>query len=89
MKKSGVMRMKKSDPLSERTGYKIRIQGELDEQWLSWFNGGTILLGKDREGGQSTTLLVSVPDQAKLRGILNQIWDLNLTVISIIRIEGI
>ena len=35
-----------------------------------------------------TTLSGAVVDQAVLRGILDKIWDLNLVLISVIRIEA-
>ena len=39
------------------------------------------------EGGV-TTLTGPVADQSALRGILSKIWDLNLTLISVRRIEA-
>ena len=63
--------------------YRIQIQGVLDEQWLSWFNGSVLSLEREADGKEITSLAVVVPDQAKLRGILNQIWDLNLVVLSL------
>lgn len=62
--------------------YKIKVKGELDERWADWFNGLAIL-----SDGHVTILIGAVTDQAKLRGILSKIWDLNLTVISIVQIE--
>ena len=35
-----------------------------------------------------TTLTGTVADQAELRGMLSKIWDLNLTVVSMTRIES-
>lgn len=61
--------------------YEIKVQGKLDERWADWFNGLTIV-----SDGHVTTLTGLVADQAKLRGILSKIWDLNLTVISIVQI---
>jgi hypothetical protein len=63
--------------------YKIKVKGELDERWADWFNGLAIL-----SDGHSTTLIGAVTDQAKLRSILSKIWDLNLTVISVVQIES-
>ena len=39
-------------------------------------------------GFGKTTLTGTVADQPKLRGILSKIWDLNLTVISVTRLES-
>jgi hypothetical protein len=63
--------------------YEITVEGILDEKWSDWFNGMTITF----ESG-STTLTGAVADQSTLRGILFKIWDLNLTLLSVIRIES-
>jgi hypothetical protein len=39
------------------------------------------------DGSPVTVLNGSVLDQAALRGLLTQIWDLNLTLISVTRVE--
>ena len=40
------------------------------------------------EAGRPTTVLTGLlADQAELRGVLNRIWDLNLAVISVNRID--
>ena len=62
--------------------YRIKVQGRLDEGWSDWFSGMTVTF----EGGV-TMLTGAVTDQATLRGILTRIWDLNLTLISVDRIE--
>jgi hypothetical protein len=42
--------------------------------------------GKD--GRFTTTFRGAMADQATLRGILNQLWDLNLTILSVNRVES-
>jgi len=66
--------------------YQIKVQGRLDEGWLDSFGGMTVTL----EGGHTpiTTLSGAVADQAALRGMLCKLWDLNLTLISVRRIEA-
>ena len=64
--------------------YHIAVQGELDADWQEWFSGMTITVARDKQG-VVTTLKGVVSDQAALRGILNRLWDLNLTVISVKR----
>lgn len=86
---SGVMMQEKNLPSSAsgRSPYEIRIQGELDGRWSEWFNG--IEITKELSSGRLplTTLNCPAMDQAKLRGVLNKIWDLNLTLISVRLIE--
>ncbi len=67
---------------AERKVYRIRVEGKLDEGWSDWFDGMTLTLESD-----ITTLTGAVADQAALRGILTKILDLNLTLISVNRIE--
>lgn len=66
----------------EQAVYQIKVQGKLDEKWSGWFNGMTVTYECD-----ITTLTGVVVDQAALRGILDKIWDLNLSLISVNRIE--
>jgi hypothetical protein len=80
--------MKAMRDIGEQTVYRIRVRGALEEQWSDWFEGLTIALESDREGEHSpVTIITGAIDQATLRGILNQVWDLNLALISVARIE--
>lgn len=63
--------------------YRIRIEGQLREQWASWLGGALITLTPDSRVPGQTIVMATVPDQAALRGILNKLWDLNLTLLSI------
>jgi hypothetical protein len=78
-----------SRSVSTSTGmhYEIKIIGELDERWSNWFNGVMISSLRSDDIIPETTITVLVPDQARLRGVLNKIWDLNLTLISIRQIN--
>ncbi len=65
------------------TAYEIRVEGVVSEHWSDWFAGLTLSLERKVEGAPVTTLSGHVADQAALRGIVNKLWDLNLTLISI------
>jgi len=67
----------------ESSPYEIQIHGELDERWAEWFNGIEITNKQTDDHLPLTTLNCPAMDQAKLRGILNKIWDLNLSIISV------
>lgn len=71
----------------KRETYEIRVKGILDRKWSGWFNGMAITFGQASDGSALTTLTGTVADQAKLRGLLSKLWDLNLTVLSVTRIE--
>jgi hypothetical protein len=70
---------------TEELVYQIRVQGRISDQWSTWLNGMTIL--QESEEPPVTIISGKIIDQAKLRGILNQLWDLNLTLISIRQLE--
>jgi hypothetical protein len=59
--------------------YRIRIQGQLDNQWTDWFDEMIITLEEDG----NTLLTGQVIDQAALHRLLKKIRDLGLTLISI------
>ena len=70
----------------ERVLYRIEIEGKLDERWSDWFSGLTVV--ENGLGNPPITTLVGLIDQAALRGILCKLWDLNLTLISVRRVEA-
>ena len=67
--------------------YQIRVRGKLDKRWSDWFDGMTIAFEKADDGTYITALTGPVTDQARLRGILSKLWDSNLTVLSVTRVE--
>jgi hypothetical protein len=67
--------------------YRIRIQGNLDPRWSEWLEDMSIVYEQTEDGRPSTVLRGLVADQAALRGVLTRLWDLNLAVISVTRID--
>lgn len=57
---------------------EIIIEGHLDKRWMDLFEGLVISYE-----GTNTRLLAKIKDESHLHGILNQIRDLNLKLISI------
>lgn len=78
--------MNMNDP-NPRVTYEIRVQGELDQSWTSYFNNLTITPNNSGES-PITTLISRVVDQPALRGLLCKLWDLNLTLISVRQLEA-
>jgi hypothetical protein len=78
--------MKSKDPYSEST-YEIQVQGALDSSWVTYFNGFIKTPDHPNES-PITTLIAQVVDQPALRGLLCKLWDLNLTLISVRRLEA-
>lgn len=65
------------------TFYQIKVKGHLDPHWSEWFDGLTI----SHEANGETVLAGPVMDQAALHGLLLKIRDLNLTLLSVQRVE--
>ena len=65
--------------------YEIRVKGYLAPSRTETFDGMQITLTSDGE----TTLCGGVVDQAALHGLLARICDLNLTLISVKRVEDV
>ena len=68
---------------SQGDTYHIRVKGAFVHFVADWFNNITIIPEKNDE----TLLVGSFIDQPALRGFLDQLWNLNMTVISVERME--
>lgn len=58
--------------------YQIKTRGSLNPDWLICFDGLSAVFN-----GEISTVSGVFTDQATLRGLLNCLWDLNLTVLSV------
>ena len=76
--------MTNPDQYDGSTAYRIKLKGCLDPKWSDWFEQMAI----SAEGGE-TILTGPVADQAALHGLLIRIRDLNLTLLSVERIEPV
>ena len=63
--------------------YTIRVKWHLDQSWSAWFDGMTIT----NEANGDTVISGPVADQAALHSLLVKVHNLNLTLISVSRIE--
>lgn len=63
--------------------YRIRVQGHLDSSWNDQVTGMSISEGTSEGGPTVTTLAGYLTDQAMLSGILNTLYDLRLTLLSV------
>ena len=62
--------------------YQIKVQGEVNQRWLHNFE--SLEMNFD---GSVTTFTGRICDQTALRGLLNSLWDLNLNLCSVNRLE--
>ncbi len=86
------MGKKTNDPGASRTAgpviYEIKVQGYLDPVWSQWLEGMTLTHFENDEGRGACTLISGpVVDQPALHGLLVKIGSLNLTLISVRRID--
>lgn len=76
--------MDRSDA-SPGQAFEIIVNGDLGARWSKWLNGLAHTARVQQGSPDGTLLTVEVRDQAALRGLLNQLWDLNLALISVRR----
>jgi hypothetical protein len=61
------------------TTYSIRVAGHLDDHWSAWL--GDLELTRDDDG--TTTVTVTVADQAQLHGVLAGLRDIGAVLIEL------
>lgn len=75
----------------EETGaaarYLIRVRGMLDESWSDCF-GDVEMASEQAVDGSAITILTGTFDHSALHGVLSRLRDLNLTLVSAIRLES-
>ena len=64
--------------------YEIRVRGQLDESWSDWLEGLEVTLLENGE----MILSGYIGDQAALMGDLNKLYGLNLTLLSLTKINS-
>lgn len=66
--------------------YEIKVKGQLDKSWSTWLNCMAITFEiDDFFQTPNTVLICHIKDQSALRGLLNKLFDLNLSILSVIR----
>jgi hypothetical protein len=69
--------------------YEIKIQGHIDQVWSKWFEGMKMTHVQNEASGLAYTLLSGpIIDQPALHGLLAKIRDLNMTLLSVSRIDA-
>ena len=72
---------------NEPSRYQIIVSGELSQSWSEWFDGIEIHPELTKTGEAITVLSGGFYDQSALRGVLNKIWDLRLTLIAVRKLD--
>ena len=66
--------------------YQIRVKGRLDASWSDRVGGMTVVTSGGGGTLEETVLKGSLPDQGALSGVLNTVYELQLTVLSVERL---
>ena len=68
--------------------YRIRVEGRLGAEWSDRMGG--LQISTESEGARSiTTLSGWLIDQASLLGVVNILYDLQLTILSVERLDAV
>jgi hypothetical protein len=67
--------------------YRITVQGRIDPSMSDLLGGMTISPDMVEAGHTVTTLCGELCDQASLAGVLNMLYEMHLTVLSVKRLE--
>ncbi len=75
-----------NDPIADpgdADRYEIRIKGRLDDRWSAWFEGVTLVAQPDG----TTVIQCPAMDQAALHGLLRQVRDAGLPMLSVTHVD--
>ena len=67
--------------------YQIRILGRLPSSWSDAVAGMAIDVTTAADEAPVTVLRGEMADQAALCGLINQLYDLQVTILSVVRLE--
>ena len=62
---------------------RITIRGRVAPHWAHWLEELQLSYRTCEDGSDITDLTGTLADQCALHGVLNRIWNLNLTVLSV------
>lgn len=79
---------KKNFTFDRPGNYRIRVEGFLDESWSDRLGGLRISMSSGENEESVTTLSGQMVDQAALAGVLNTLYELHLTLLSVEHIKG-
>ena len=79
---------KKSFHFNRPGNYRICVQGFLDESWSEKMGGWRITTSSQKDLGPVTELIGQIRDQAELAGVLNTLYELHLTLLTLEMLKG-
>ena len=72
-----------SPKLDRPAWYEIKVPGRLEEHWSEWLEGMAVEVESQDQGPTITTLTGEVPDLAALQGLINRLYSMGLSLISV------
>jgi hypothetical protein len=79
--------LRKPIPFDSPATYQIIVQGRIDPTMSDLIGGMTIQIKTEESSPLVATLKGELRDQAALAGVLNSLYELHLTVISVERLS--
>ena len=71
--------------MSFPTIYQIRVKDHIDDEWAEWF--APLQIANDSNG--EATFTGPVRDQSELHGLIDKVFNLNLTLLAVNRITSL
>jgi hypothetical protein len=68
--------------------YRIRVEGFIDESWSERLGGMRITTSSGEDQKTVTTIEGQIVDQSALAGVLNTLYELHLSLLSVEHING-
>jgi hypothetical protein len=75
-------------PFNKPGNYRICVQGALDESWSEKLGDWHITTSSQKDLGPVTELVGQIRDQAELAGVLNTLYELHLTLLTLEILKG-
>ena len=75
--------MPQSIGLNSQNKYEIKVYGQADDSWRSWFGEAEVRSETLSDGVQTTTFSKVVMDQAGLVGLIRRLHGLGIVLISV------
>jgi hypothetical protein len=69
--------------------YRITVEGRLDDEWAQRLGSMTITHDNGEGEEPVITLVGSLADRSALLGVLNTLHDLNLTLLSVEKVDDV
>ena len=68
--------------------YRLCVEGFLDEKWQERLDCSSIMTTSQKDNKWVTELIGNMRDQAKLIGLVNTLYELHLTLLSVEYLNG-